>query len=63
MTNDLPGTPLLDVNGIDVHYGRVQILFDVSLTIAQGEFVAILGTNGAGKSTVLKAISNLSPVS
>lgn len=63
MTNDLPGTPLLAVDGIDVHYGRVQILFDVSLTIAQGEFVAILGTNGAGKSTVLKAISNLSPVS
>ncbi|MFZ6005388.1 MAG: ABC transporter ATP-binding protein [Actinomycetota bacterium] len=63
MTEDSPGTPLLDVDGIDVHYGRVQILFDVSLSIAQGEFVAILGTNGAGKSTVLKAISHLSPVS
>jgi branched-chain amino acid transport system ATP-binding protein len=38
----------------------VQVLFDVSLEFRRGEFLAILGTNGAGKSTVLKAISNLS---
>ncbi len=63
MTEDLPGTPMLDVQGIDLHYGRVQVLYDVSLSVAEGEFVGLLGTNGAGKSTVLKAISNLSPVS
>ena len=63
MTEDLPGTPLLDVEDLDVHYGRVQILFGVSLAVAEGEFVAMLGTNGAGKSTVLKAVSNLVPPS
>jgi ABC-type branched-subunit amino acid transport system ATPase component len=54
--------PLLAVDGVDLHYGRVQVLFDLSLSVAPGEFVALLGTNGAGKSTLLKAVSNLSPV-
>jgi branched-chain amino acid transport system ATP-binding protein len=63
MTGDKPGTPLLEVESIDVHYGRVQILFGVSIDIAEGELVGVLGTNGAGKSTVLKAVSNLVPVS
>ncbi len=53
---------VLDAQGLDLHYGRVQILFDVSISIQRGEFVALLGTNGAGKSTFLKAVSNLSPV-
>ncbi|MEX2292335.1 MAG: ABC transporter ATP-binding protein [Acidimicrobiales bacterium] len=63
MTGTRPGTPLLELDDIEVRYGRVQILFGVSLTVAEGEFVAMLGTNGAGKSTVLKAISNLAPTS
>ena len=50
---------LLDAQDLDVHYGRVQVLFDVSIEVAEGEFVALLGTNGAGKSTFLKAVSNL----
>jgi ABC-type branched-subunit amino acid transport system ATPase component len=50
---------LLDARDLDVHYGRVQVLFDVSIAIEPGEFVALLGTNGAGKSTFLKAVSNL----
>jgi ABC-type branched-subunit amino acid transport system ATPase component len=54
--------PLLAVKGVDLHYGRVQVLFDLSLAVAPGEFVALLGTNGAGKSTLLKAVSNLSPI-
>jgi ABC-type branched-subunit amino acid transport system ATPase component len=58
-TSDL----ILDASGIDVHYGRVQVLFDVSISVERGEFLALLGTNGAGKSTFLKAVSNLSPVS
>jgi ABC-type branched-subunit amino acid transport system ATPase component len=53
---------LLEVDGVDLHYGRVQVLFDVSLAVDEGEFVALLGTNGAGKSTLLKAVSHLSPV-
>jgi len=50
---------LLSSFGIDVHYGRVQVLYDVSIDVNEGEFVALLGTNGAGKSTWLKAVSNL----
>jgi branched-chain amino acid transport system ATP-binding protein len=50
---------LLSSAGIDVHYGRVQVLYDVSIDVNEGEFVALLGTNGAGKSTWLKAVSNL----
>jgi ABC-type branched-subunit amino acid transport system ATPase component len=53
--------PILEVDGLDLHYGRVQVLFDLSLRVDRGEFVALLGTNGAGKSTLLKAVSNLSP--
>ena len=49
----------LQVNNIDFSYDRVQILFDVSLEVAPGETLALLGTNGAGKSTVLRVISGL----
>jgi ABC-type branched-subunit amino acid transport system ATPase component len=54
---------ILEATNLDVHYGRVQVLFDVSISVERGEFLALLGTNGAGKSTFLKAVSNLSPVS
>jgi branched-chain amino acid transport system ATP-binding protein len=56
-------TALLEANNLDLSYGKVQVLFDVSIAIQDGEFVALLGTNGAGKSTFLKAVSNLSPIS
>ena len=62
MTEASPGTPLLEVRDIELRYGRVQILYGVTVDVAEGEFVAMLGTNGAGKSTVLKAISNLAPI-
>jgi branched-chain amino acid transport system ATP-binding protein len=53
---------ILESRALNLHYGRVQVLFDVSIDIYEGEFLAILGTNGAGKSTFLKAVSNLSPL-
>ena len=51
---------ILESRDLNLHYGRVQVLFDVAIDIYEGEFLAILGTNGAGKSTFLKAVSNLS---
>jgi len=54
---------ILDARHLDLRYGRVQVLFDVSIAVERGEFVALLGTNGAGKSTFLKGVSNLSPLS
>ena len=50
---------LLSVRGVDASYGQTQVLFGVDLEVAEGEIVALLGTNGAGKSTVLKAVSGL----
>jgi branched-chain amino acid transport system ATP-binding protein len=50
---------LLDVHGIDVFYDRVQVLYGVDFQVRRGERVALLGTNGAGKSTVLKAACRL----
>jgi branched-chain amino acid transport system ATP-binding protein len=50
---------LLEVNGIDVFYGRVQALRGASLTVDKGEVVALIGSNGAGKTTMLRTISGL----
>lgn len=52
-------TPLLNVAGIDVSYGQVPALRQVSLTVASGEIVALVGSNGAGKTTTMRAISGL----
>ncbi len=50
---------MLKVEGIDVAYGDVQVLHDVSLDIQEGELVAVIGANGAGKTTLLRTISGL----
>jgi ABC-type branched-subunit amino acid transport system ATPase component len=54
---------ILSAQHLDLSYGKVQTLFDVSIDVEEGEFLAVLGTNGAGKSTFLKAVSNLSAIS
>ena len=51
--------PMLAVNGINVRYGKVQILHNVSMVVHAGEAVSIIGPNGAGKSTVLKSVCGL----
>ncbi|HVV77459.1 MAG TPA: ATP-binding cassette domain-containing protein [Mycobacteriales bacterium] len=50
---------LLQCTGVEVSYGQMQVLFGVDLDVADGEIVALLGTNGAGKSTMLKAVAGL----
>ena len=55
------GEPLLVVSDVDVFYGRVHTLYDVSFEVRRSEIVALLGVNGAGKSTLLKAISGILP--
>jgi ABC-type branched-subunit amino acid transport system ATPase component/ABC-type branched-subunit amino acid transport system permease subunit len=50
---------LLRCTGVEVSYGQMQVLFGVDLDVSDGEIVALLGTNGAGKSTMLKAIAGL----
>jgi branched-chain amino acid transport system ATP-binding protein len=50
---------MLKVEGIHTQYGRIKVLSDVSFEINPGEIVALIGTNGAGKSTFLKTISGL----
>jgi len=50
---------MLEVKGIDVFYGDVQVLWDVSFEVKAGEIVALIGANGAGKSTTLSAVSSL----
>jgi branched-chain amino acid transport system ATP-binding protein len=53
---------LLEVSNIAVYYGKIAALKDVSLTVDAGEIVALIGANGAGKSTTLKTISGLRPL-
>lgn len=56
----MPGEPLLEINNLKIVYdGAIEAVRDVSLTVPQGAIVALLGSNGAGKSTVLKAVSGV----
>src|SRR5262245_16336414 len=52
-------SPMLEVAGLSVRYGKHAALSEAALTVSPGEIVVILGTNGAGKSTLLKAIAGL----
>jgi branched-chain amino acid transport system ATP-binding protein len=53
--------PIIQVQDLDVYYDTSQILFDVGLSVHAGETMALLGRNGAGKSTTMKAIMGLAP--
>jgi ABC-type branched-subunit amino acid transport system ATPase component/predicted MFS family arabinose efflux permease len=59
MAADPENIPVLQVRNVDASYGTLQVLFDVSFEVRRGETLALLGTNGAGKSTILRSISGL----
>lgn len=52
---------MLELKGVSAGYGRLNVLFDIDLTVEDGQMVGILGPNGAGKSTLLKTILGLRP--
>jgi ABC-type branched-subunit amino acid transport system ATPase component len=52
---------LASLHAVDFSYGQLQVLFGVDLDIREGEILGLLGTNGAGKSTVLRVLSGLAP--
>ena len=56
---DAADIPVLQVRNLDFSYGKVQVLFDIGFEVRRGESLALLGTNGAGKSTVLRVVSGL----
>ncbi len=63
MTTSADARPvLLEARDLVVHYGRIKALHSVSLTVHEGELVTLLGSNGAGKTTMMRAISGLLPL-
>jgi branched-chain amino acid transport system ATP-binding protein len=50
---------VLEVKGLQTAYGDLQVLWDVSLTVSEGEFIVLLGPNGAGKTTTLRTIAGI----
>jgi branched-chain amino acid transport system ATP-binding protein len=57
----MPDAPLLEIRDLEAGYGRSQVLFGVSLDIAPGEMVTLMGRNGMGKTTTVRAIMGLTP--
>lgn len=60
-TADPASVPVLQLNHVDFSYGQVQVLFDVRFEVRRGEVLALLGTNGSGKSTALRVAAGLTP--
>ena len=54
---------MLDVQNLDLHYGQSQILFDVSFDAPRGEITTLIGNNGVGKTSLLKAVAGRHPAS
>jgi ABC-type branched-subunit amino acid transport system ATPase component/ABC-type branched-subunit amino acid transport system permease subunit len=57
----LDGPALLRCEGVDARYGALQVLFGVDVDVREGEILALVGTNGAGKSSLLRAVTGLLP--
>ncbi len=56
------GAPALEIRSLQAGYGKIQVLWGIDLSVAEGAFVTIIGANGAGKTTLLRAVSGLVPL-
>uniref|UniRef100_UPI002FCBDBF3 ABC transporter ATP-binding protein n=1 Tax=Amycolatopsis aidingensis TaxID=2842453 RepID=UPI002FCBDBF3 len=54
---------MLELSGVSVHYGRIEAVADITITVEEGEIVTLIGANGAGKTTTMRAISGIRPLS
>lgn len=54
---------LLELSDVSVHYGRIQAVSGLTISVEEGEIVTLIGANGAGKSTTMRAISGIRPLS
>jgi branched-chain amino acid transport system ATP-binding protein len=54
---------VLEIRGVDSHYGPIQALHGIDIEVREGQLVALVGANGAGKTTLLRAISGVQPIS
>lgn len=61
MNTDMNKQPFLQIEQLNSGYGFLQVLWNVSLTVDQGEYVCLVGPNGAGKSTFLKTVAGMMP--
>jgi branched-chain amino acid transport system ATP-binding protein len=53
---------MLSLNGVDICYGKTKAVSNVTLKVEQGQIATVLGANGAGKTTIINAISGLIPL-
>ena len=57
-----PGEPLVELRGVQKHFGALHVLQDIDLTIHRGEVVVVIGPSGSGKSTLCRTINRLEPI-
>jgi branched-chain amino acid transport system ATP-binding protein len=58
----MPEKRIIDIENLSAGYGDMQVLFDISLDVEEGEIVSLVGSNGAGKTTILRIISGFLPI-
>ena len=56
------GTPLVQLTGVNKHFGDLHVLIDIELDVGRGEVVVVIGPSGSGKSTLCRAINRLEPI-
>ncbi|MBO8185337.1 amino acid ABC transporter ATP-binding protein [Streptomyces spirodelae] len=61
-THSPPGEPLIELRGVNKHYGALHVLRDIDLTVGRGEVVVVIGPSGSGKSTLCRTINRLETI-